>query len=392
MEEISGCQAFVFPETEFVAVTAYQNDRITKLKIDNNPFAKGFRETGQSRSKRKMSSSPSDEDAEQQQPQQHHHHHHQQQQQQQQQQTHQHMGRQYGMRQSQSQSQTHSHSQRSAMSPTMSTAVTSESGSSICSDKPVHTSTSSDEAAFVDVDIIADADTDDGRPQIKRLRSNGSAGSIASTPLEELNVNAHAVSERESYSFAADETSLQSVLFTPLSEQNAASTAVVAAAAAASTSFASGGGGGGGHHSSSFILQHLQQNMQTMLRPSLVDLACTYFGRTQPIYAQHMHPPHLGIDDQNLPVAMPPAIAERYSYAEFVDSSMPTRANETPCHTLPPPHIEESAPRAVDKDDGRADATPLSNDTQMQQLQSLMSHSPPKRKGFSISAILGGSS
>ncbi|XP_037720021.1 T-box transcription factor TBX6 isoform X2 [Drosophila subpulchrella] len=50
-------QAFVFPETEFVAVTAYQNDRITKLKIDNNPFAKGFRETGQSRCKRKMNSS-----------------------------------------------------------------------------------------------------------------------------------------------------------------------------------------------------------------------------------------------------------------------------------------------------------------------------------------------
>ncbi|XP_023298523.2 T-box-containing protein TBX6L-like [Lucilia cuprina] len=52
-------QAFVFPETEFVAVTAYQNDRITKLKIDNNPFAKGFRESGQSKCKRKMSLSPS---------------------------------------------------------------------------------------------------------------------------------------------------------------------------------------------------------------------------------------------------------------------------------------------------------------------------------------------
>ncbi|XP_062534100.1 T-box transcription factor TBX6-like [Armigeres subalbatus] len=52
-------QAFVFPETEFVAVTAYQNDRITKLKIDNNPFAKGFRETGQSRCKRKLGSSSS---------------------------------------------------------------------------------------------------------------------------------------------------------------------------------------------------------------------------------------------------------------------------------------------------------------------------------------------
>ena len=30
--------------TEFVAVTAYQNSRLTQLKIDNNPFAKGFRE------------------------------------------------------------------------------------------------------------------------------------------------------------------------------------------------------------------------------------------------------------------------------------------------------------------------------------------------------------
>ncbi|XP_031633024.1 T-box-containing protein TBX6L-like [Contarinia nasturtii] len=52
-------QSFTFPETEFVAVTAYQNDRITKLKIDNNPFAKGFRESGQSRIKRKLTSSTS---------------------------------------------------------------------------------------------------------------------------------------------------------------------------------------------------------------------------------------------------------------------------------------------------------------------------------------------
>lgn len=45
--------SFIFKETEFIAVTAYQNENITKLKIDHNPFAKGFRETGQSRFKRK---------------------------------------------------------------------------------------------------------------------------------------------------------------------------------------------------------------------------------------------------------------------------------------------------------------------------------------------------
>lgn len=35
-----------------------QNDRITRLKIDNNPFAKGFRESGQSRCKRKNMPNP----------------------------------------------------------------------------------------------------------------------------------------------------------------------------------------------------------------------------------------------------------------------------------------------------------------------------------------------
>ena len=35
-----------FPDTKFLGVTAYQNERITQLKIDNNPFAKGFRENG----------------------------------------------------------------------------------------------------------------------------------------------------------------------------------------------------------------------------------------------------------------------------------------------------------------------------------------------------------
>ncbi|OQR66966.1 T-box protein H15-like [Tropilaelaps mercedesae] len=39
------CATFVFPETTFTAVTAYQNQLITKLKIDSNPFAKGFRDS-----------------------------------------------------------------------------------------------------------------------------------------------------------------------------------------------------------------------------------------------------------------------------------------------------------------------------------------------------------
>ncbi|XP_060597939.1 T-box transcription factor TBX20-like [Ruditapes philippinarum] len=39
-----------FPQTSFIAVTAYQNQEITRLKIARNPFAKGFREAGKCRS------------------------------------------------------------------------------------------------------------------------------------------------------------------------------------------------------------------------------------------------------------------------------------------------------------------------------------------------------
>lgn len=41
-----GCSSFTFPETMFLTVTAYQNKKITDLKIQTNPFAKGFREDG----------------------------------------------------------------------------------------------------------------------------------------------------------------------------------------------------------------------------------------------------------------------------------------------------------------------------------------------------------
>lgn len=37
-------KTFTFSETCFTAVTAYQNHRITQLKIASNPFAKGFRD------------------------------------------------------------------------------------------------------------------------------------------------------------------------------------------------------------------------------------------------------------------------------------------------------------------------------------------------------------
>ncbi len=44
VEEGKTINTFMLNETTFMAVTAYQNDAVTKLKIKHNPFAKGFRE------------------------------------------------------------------------------------------------------------------------------------------------------------------------------------------------------------------------------------------------------------------------------------------------------------------------------------------------------------
>ncbi|XP_053727901.1 T-box transcription factor TBX2-A [Synchiropus splendidus] len=55
-------RTYVFPETEFIAVTAYQNEKITQLKIDNNPFAKGFRDTGNARREKSSDFQENDSD------------------------------------------------------------------------------------------------------------------------------------------------------------------------------------------------------------------------------------------------------------------------------------------------------------------------------------------
>ncbi|XP_062448915.1 eomesodermin homolog [Rhea pennata] len=45
LNDSSKTQTFIFPETQFIAVTGYQNIDICQLKIDHNPFAKCFRDT-----------------------------------------------------------------------------------------------------------------------------------------------------------------------------------------------------------------------------------------------------------------------------------------------------------------------------------------------------------
>ncbi|RUS88194.1 hypothetical protein EGW08_004026 [Elysia chlorotica] len=47
--------SFHFPETDFIAVTAYQNEAVTQMKIHNNPFAKAFRDANFSAFRRGVS-------------------------------------------------------------------------------------------------------------------------------------------------------------------------------------------------------------------------------------------------------------------------------------------------------------------------------------------------
>ncbi|KAH8259801.1 hypothetical protein KR026_011257 [Drosophila bipectinata] len=260
-------QAFVFAETEFVAVTAYQNDRITKLKIDNNPFAKGFRETGQSRCKRKMSSSPTGEDQD----------------------------------QSQTQSQSQSQSE-SDMSPVKSIEVAA--------------STTATTTGSIDLD----------GPQIKRLRSNGSACSLSSSL------------DDHSMPGASTLASLGSPPSHPLHNR--------------------------------VFMQQFQQNMQSLLRPSLVDLACTYFGRTHeygggvpagiPYPPPGMLPVHPGL-------GLPPGISPGE------------------------PVSDESAADELELDVGSETATVETVEPSSQEQP--QEPAPTSRsKGFSISAILGGGS
>ncbi|KAM9341612.1 MAX dimerization protein MGA a [Symphorus nematophorus] len=48
---------FTFPQTEFMAVTAYQNSRFAQLKVDYNPFSKGLKEDGSTSRGLKLNSS-----------------------------------------------------------------------------------------------------------------------------------------------------------------------------------------------------------------------------------------------------------------------------------------------------------------------------------------------
>ncbi|KAH8343552.1 hypothetical protein KR059_012494 [Drosophila kikkawai] len=273
-------QAFVFAETEFVAVTAYQNDRITKLKIDNNPFAKGFRETGQSRCKRKMSSSPTGED--------------------------------------QDQSLSHSQSE-SDMSP----AKGSEAANPIPNPNP----------------------NPDGQ-QIKRLRSNGSACSLSSS-LDDQSAPGASSLGLGSPPLPPQPPQLHLQPPHPLQARSA----------------------------SSVFMQHFQQNMQSLLRPSLVDLACTYFGRPTQEYG-----PSGGA---GLPATSlyPPA----------------SILGPHPGLNLPPglsgldPNSDESGADDLELDVGSETTTTTTTVEQSSQEQ------PPgepstRSKGFSISAILGGGS
>lgn len=250
---ILACKTFhssPFLSNYFICLFSLQNDRITKLKIDNNPFAKGFRETGQSRCKRKMSSSPTAEDQ---------NNHHQQQQQQLLQQHH-------------HQQQQHQQ-QLDIMSPTKShTTAISESGSSICSDKTVtayfnenHSHSHYRHHQSLLTTMEATSPSTETSPEIKRLRSTDTLCSLEITNETGSSGNMSSL----------DYVNRSSNIFQQQQQPAIAASSNDATGSCNATSVA--------------FMHHFQQNMQSLLRPSLVDLACSYFARPQPLYPQHVY-------------------------------------------------------------------------------------------------------
>lgn len=173
----------------------------------------------------------------------------------------------------------------SASASASSSGAISESGSSICSDKPVTT-------AFFNDHIIVDVDAGTSA-QIKRLRSNDIAASAAATleacaSMEGGGGGGGGVAPSHISLETCSNNSMSSP--SPLDYVNNPGHIFQqqAAAAAAAAAIAGGGIRGGStttcNATSVAFMHHFQQNMQTLLRPSLVDLACSYFGRPQPLY------------------------------------------------------------------------------------------------------------
>lgn len=225
------------------------------MKIDNNPFAKGFRETGQSRCKRKMTSSEGGSSGE-------------------------------------------------------------GSSQSEISESPTKNSESLDDSNY-------DLDNNNHAASVKRMRSTGSACSVSS-----MDDSVHSMSGSSSGASSPantnDDPRIQHPAALPVARND-------------------------------LILQQFHQNMQSLIQPSLVDLACSYFGR-QPYYPSH-----------HMPGYYSPQIAE----------AQPCNGSPVPADVAPimsPPLIPNNNNN-------------ISNNTTS--YKEISSPKVPRKTSFTISAILG---
>lgn len=145
--------------------------------------------------------------------------------------------------------------------------------------------------AFFNDHIIVDVDAGTSA-QIKRLRSNDIAASAAATLEACTSMEGGGGGGGVVPSHISLETCSNNSMSSPSPLDYVNNPGHIfqqqAAAAAAAAAIAGGGIRGGStttcNATSVAFMHHFQQNMQTLLRPSLVDLACSYFGRPQPLY------------------------------------------------------------------------------------------------------------
>lgn len=166
--------------------------------------------------------------------------------------------------------------------------------------------------AFFNDHIIVDMDAGTSA-QIKRLRSNDLAAMAALEHATHGSLDGGGGVGGGCIAPSALETSSNHSMSSPLPLEyvnNSGNIFQQQAAAAAVAAMAAGQNGFGGDRvgtscnaTSVAFMHHFQQNMQSLLRPSLVDLACTYFARPQPMYPQPQHAAYVATQQHEALVA-----------------------------------------------------------------------------------------
>uniref|UniRef100_A0A1B0B9D0 T-box domain-containing protein n=1 Tax=Glossina palpalis gambiensis TaxID=67801 RepID=A0A1B0B9D0_9MUSC len=255
-----------------------------------------------------------------------------------------------------------------------STAINITSASSICCDKPV-TAYYNDNIVVVDGDGDGDVDgVGDGDGDGDGDGGGGGGGGGGRDGSDDVDVDVSTPTQikrmRSSEAVCSNETSFLSTAPTSFDYMANSANQLFQQHSLQSS-------GASNDATSVAFMHHFQQNMQSLLRPSLVDLACSYFTRPQPLY-----PPHV--------------------YAAMAQHESMVAAEDTTRTATPTTTAQTTASRQLMSDDtlpqspvnqycnnNNSNNNNNNNNNNINTNSNSSQSNDQKKKGFSISAILG---